>query len=105
MAPPDLQVVLWHDDGAAAGDVCAGVLAVPMRVISLPQVLVGCTLSETTETSFFCGDLISYLNSDKSLYRSTCFCLRMADSVHNLFTYLLSSTGPTLRLTLKARSR
>ncbi len=51
VSPPHLQVVLWHDDRAAPRDVCTGVLAVTMRVISLPQVLVGCTLSERTETT------------------------------------------------------
>lgn len=49
---PDLQVVLWHYDGATPCDICTGVLAVAMRVISLPQVLVGCTLSEMIETSW-----------------------------------------------------
>lgn len=39
----DLKVVMWYDDGATAGDVCTGFLAVSMRVISLPHVLVGCT--------------------------------------------------------------
>ena len=49
VALPDLQVVLRHDDGAAPGDSCTGVLAVAMRVISLPQVLVGCTLSDNKQ--------------------------------------------------------
>lgn len=48
---PDLQVVLWHDDRATPCDISTGTLAVAMRVISLPQVLVGCTLSEMIETS------------------------------------------------------
>lgn len=53
VALPDLQVVLWHNDGATPGDICAGVLAVAMRVISLPQILVGCTLSKRTESFSF----------------------------------------------------
>lgn len=51
MALPDLQVVLWYDDRATSGDVCTRVLAVAMRVISLPQVLVGCTLSERKQAT------------------------------------------------------
>ena len=53
VALPDLQVVLWHNDGATPGHICAGVLAVAMRVISLPQILVGCTLSERTKSFSF----------------------------------------------------
>ena len=51
MALADLQVVLWNNDRATTGDICTGILAVSMRVISLPQVLVGCTLSDTTQTT------------------------------------------------------
>lgn len=50
---PDLQVVLWDHDRATAGDVCTCVLTVTVRVISLPQVLVGGTLSEMTGTTSF----------------------------------------------------
>lgn len=46
----DLQVVLRDDDGATPGDLCTGLLAITMRVTSLPHVLIGCTLSEDTNT-------------------------------------------------------
>lgn len=47
----DLQVVLWHHNGAAAGYISAGVLAVTVRVSSLSQVLIGSTLSEKDSRS------------------------------------------------------
>lgn len=57
VTPPHLKVVLRHNDGTTAGHVCAGALAVAMRVTSLPQVMVGRTLSESAEmlaiSSFF----------------------------------------------------
>lgn len=51
MALADLQVMLWNNDRAAPGDICTGVLAVAMRVIFLSHVLVGCTLSDMTQTT------------------------------------------------------
>lgn len=88
VTPPHLKVVLRHDDGTTAGHVCAGVLAVAMRVTSLPQVMVGCTLSESAETLAI------------SSFLSVCVCLKTHGHTH-----LLSSTGPTLRRTLKARCK
>lgn len=46
VALPDLQVVLWDNNGTTASHGAAGLLAVAVRVISLPQILVGCTLSK-----------------------------------------------------------
>lgn len=50
VALSDLEVVLWDNNRTTAGQVGAGFLAVAVRVISLPQVLVGCTLSEPETT-------------------------------------------------------
>ena len=41
----DLQVLLWNNDRSTSGHICTGALAVSVRVISAPQVLVGRTLS------------------------------------------------------------
>lgn len=50
VALSDLEVVLWDNNRTTAGHEGAGFLAVAVRVISLPQVLVGCTLSEPETT-------------------------------------------------------